>query len=920
MNRYSMGLFFAILMGHGTCGLKVHADSPRPQADATSNATVTELSRWIEDLQSSKFTVRREAFLQLWSAGKPALPAVSQAKASESRRVAEAAATLEMLIELEVVPEHQEESSRLLDGLSNPSPQAIIELCERKYWTVAERMLRENSELMQKFQEPYGRSLLGRVVDAAVNQNAPELAWPIVQRVTPPPQNVWIAQRTGLKFESQDAFSESQQLFFSNRVADALQVKNPAVVQVPFITRSGQWARVLDEPIMTAIAGRTPSISQKAVQAVLHEVAGQYARSQEIWAEVLKPPQAAANQENADAPVEDELESETEAGLRILHEIDGGGQGGQTSRHQFMAALIFSGNVEPVEQYIENEDPVAAFGFYLTGGKHAMALKALGLDADLSNFDDWLEEKKSEIVENFRQRNPESIAFDECARMCGTLSSLGFSAQAQSILDELIGLARKSRGQQDELWSRSLLIWLGRSEARVMILKAAQSEFGHMSSECQAAVLRGLFPEFSDAAELLWKTAPGDDEESKWRACERLYALDRTAFGSSPRSTVAAWLRRAAQGQSDHQLTASHLMALSEIASGIGDSELALELLLTDLSPGLGQSNSVNLHWIEAARILVQRGTPEKALSLFEAVRKSGNNPQYAYVEEIETQLLCGKFQQAQMLEVARWLRPLATTSFYQGYNYRAAAREFSERNQSDRAVEYGEAAFQLADVGSMDVYWSANDLSDTLEPLGETQRRADILRAAWVESLQPFASSMHYMFSNGYYSSLRHAAQKEKLARAMVCIANRDMPGFLHHWAVSRRLQPQDIEMACQCYPLLLKAGENEIAENLFVAYEAAMEAQIEAWPRDSTALNNLAWMYSQCDRKLDQALQLSKQAVELAPNSPIFLDTMAEIQYRSGHDEEARETMRDCVRMDPRDLHYRENLARFAKPYSQN
>ncbi|MEO8269311.1 MAG: hypothetical protein ABI557_06300, partial [Aureliella sp.] len=241
------------------------------------------------------------------------------------------------------------------------------------------------------------------------------------------------------------------------------------------------------------------------------------------------------------------------------------------------------------------------------------------------------------------------------------------------------------------------------------------------------------------------------------------------------------------------------------------------------------------------------------------------------------------------------------------------AANELSENHQWEQASEYAEAAFLLADLGSMDVYWGASAYAEILDKLKDPVRRADVLRAAWVESLQPFAGSMQYMFSNGYASSLRFSAQKEKLARAIVCIAQDDMSGFQHQVAVARQLQSQDIEMVCQCYPLLKKANKTAIAEELFATYQVEMLQHLEQWPNDATALNNLAWMYSQCDVKLDEALDLSHRALGLAPHSAVFMDTLAEIQYRRGAIDEALDTMRQCVRLDPRELHYRENLVRF-------
>jgi tetratricopeptide (TPR) repeat protein len=77
---------------------------------------------------------------------------------------------------------------------------------------------------------------------------------------------------------------------------------------------------------------------------------------------------------------------------------------------------------------------------------------------------------------------------------------------------------------------------------------------------------------------------------------------------------------------------------------------------------------------------------------------------------------------------------------------------------------------------------------------------------------------------------------------------------------------------------------------------------------------LNNLAWMYTQCERELDRALELSQRAVQLAPSSAVYLDTLAEVHFRRGNSQKAVELMRECVYLDPREPHYRENLDRFS------
>ncbi|MCC7335978.1 MAG: hypothetical protein IT422_12830 [Pirellulaceae bacterium] len=960
--RYPLKSFHSFVLGAlFALGLAPVASlrAERPQGEATVDtpdtveaaAPATDVSGLLKQLGDAQYSQRRQAFLQLWRVGQPALPAIASARNSPDRSVAAAAAVLHMLVDLRIAPQHLEESSRLFDMMSRPTPAAIVELCGMGYWSVAERMLLDNTELSQKFHDPYGRFQLSRLVDKALEQNDATLAWPIVRQLTSPPQAAWIAHKTGLELGRDDPYSRAQQLFFAGEVDAALEIDLPTVVHVPMLTRTGRWQQLLDEQVVTLLAGRGASPSQQAATAVLHEAAGDYDTASEIWIQLLQAEPTSASHESppsessdandasgdqeldrtADSPA-DETDSndtahnvapehnqeEKEAAqvrraVELLGEADRDGQLGQTNKYQLMAALLFSGRVEAIEQMLLEQDSTEAFNFFLAGNQHARAFEALGLAADLSNFDAWLLKLRDQIGQELSQRNPDNRNFDQCTRLCSILSGLGYRQQAQQLLDELVVRARLEPRRQADLWSRSLLLWLGRSEARQLALVAAKAQFPQMSGECQSVVLKGLFPEFGETAYALWSTAPGETDERKWQDLENLYVFDRAWFGSDYRTQLSGWLQRAMDALAKGGLTPEHLNALAEIALGFGESDMAVEMLQNDLSPGLGQSTSPNLQWATAARIMSQRGKSEASLSLFRDVRQSGSNPQQTYVDEVQALLLSGHFALARELEQSRWLRPLATTRFYQGYNYLQAAQELSESHQWERAAEYAEAAFLLADLGSMDVYWGASEYAEILEKLKDPVRRADVLRAAWIESLQPFASSMQYMFSNGYSSSLRFSAQKEKLARAIVCIVQDDMPGFQHQVAVARKLQSQDIEVVCQCYPLLQKAGKTAIAEELFASYEADMQQQLAQWPNDATALNNLAWMYSQCDVKLDEALELSHRAIKLAPNSAVFLDTLAEVQFRSGAIEEALDTMRQCVRLDPRELHYRENLVRF-------
>jgi tetratricopeptide (TPR) repeat protein len=160
----------------------------------------------------------------------------------------------------------------------------------------------------------------------------------------------------------------------------------------------------------------------------------------------------------------------------------------------------------------------------------------------------------------------------------------------------------------------------------------------------------------------------------------------------------------------------------------------------------------------------------------------------------------------------------------------------------------------------------------------------------------------------------VRYVAERERISRAVALVQRGDFQAARIQLDIAYRLHPQDVDAVVNCYPLLREAGQLELAQELFKQYEAALLQQLKAWPNDAMALNNLAWMYAKSDEKLDQAYQLSRQAVMLVPNSAVYLDTLAEVQFHRGDIEEALATMRNCVRLDPRAPNYRKNLVRFS------
>lgn len=894
----------------------LQADEQIAQAENSGSALSTtgeqaKVQAALRNLISPSFQARRTAFLQLWELGSQALPALRLAAASENRQLAEMASSLMLLNELQVVRGNEQASSRLVELLNNLNSDKIVGMCELGYWDLATRLLLNNQELKQELSEGYAQFARNRLVDAALAQGELERVWPIVLATQAPEVTSWVAHKLELELPElvvEDVGLRAVRLYFAGEVEQALQLNLPPNRLIPMITRSFQWEEFLKPDVQSALIGMASTPATHAARAVLMEMGGDWAQAEAKWNEVLTA-RDGSEPDQGDAP---ELDAQSRLALSLLRAWGDPLRGRQLEQNQLIVALLMSGRVAPIERFLEETNGSWAYSFYAARSNYGKAFQQLGLDPSLEDFDQWLELQKRLVPNTLAETMRSDL---DAARVAAVLVGLGEQAKAEQLLKALANIARTQREYELVIWQSNIMRWLGRHESRALCMRVVTENYDFMSEECQQVVLEGLFPEFKSAAAELFTTAPininGLENLSPWILLEKLHSWDREFFGTDAESVVSQWLRSAKQNLIHTQITSEQLTKLAAVARGFSYDHLALEILSTDLRE-VNSDGVLNVHWLDAAEIHLEQFKPQKALELLSLLRSHGYNFQPAYVREVEALLQTGEYTKARELDRSRWLRTL-DESRYNGASYSDMSQYFSERGDVKRTLEYAEPAFLFAETSSRFVYWAAAAYASQLEELKNYQRAANVQRAPLVEALQPYSPLVQLLIGNGYIGNLRYSIQKERLTRGIACVEQSDFEAARRHLAVSKSLQPQDIEVVVQCYPRLVQAGETTFAQELFNDYEQTLLAQLEAWPNDSTALNNLAWMYARCNRKLEEALALAKRGVELAPSSPVFLDTLAEVKYRLGSVDEAIKDMRGCVRLDPRSANYRANLVRF-------
>ncbi|MCA9126721.1 MAG: hypothetical protein KDB22_06540 [Planctomycetales bacterium] len=910
-------LAFAIFTG-GELPPAEEASQPQGTTEADVAARAVELVR---QLAAPNYQVRRKAFLDVWRFGPAALPALHEAAESEDLQLSHSARVLEVMLRLNLPLEEQQDSLRLLALLSEPKPETIYELCRRGRWDIALQILQGNlQDLTTKFKSPAGALQIRRIAELALQQGDPALAWPIIRLLIDLPLSSWLSARNGLAptdLPANDVVSAAIQEFYRGDSTLALDARIPPHQRLELITRSGQWQALLDKPIQDALLDSTSPLTRRAALALLHDYAGQVQSADEVWQqlaeETLKAeskPQAQSSDKQPGEPAESLIER---AALELLRR--------ERAPAQLLLILMSAGYERPIEEFLIERDPAHAFVYLLGNSRFAEAFQAVDLEPDLSNFDTWLEERRQLIAEV--DTSPFRTHYNQSARLCSVLLNLGYpdhSRRLFQMLEEFLVSRRKleTRGNQIqvewELWN-ALFDSMSRADARQLFLERFRENYAQIPNDIRTIFVRLLFPEVGKSALTLLESykptrRPEVFSPDAWDALEHLYLLEEEYFGDDAAQQVSSWLNRT-RIKLGSEPSGDQLGELATLALGFGLVSQAYEFALDD-------SATDGSHRLEAAKLMLRDAMPREASQQLAELRNSYYS-QYQHQligMEIDTLLQAGDFEFAEKLERFRWILPHLEEA--QATSYASVGQYLRQQEDHLGAIEYFEPAFLISQLYRASSLSTANSYAASLHEVGQFGRSADVRRALLVESMKANTELQQVILANPrgyeYLGIVNYIAHKERMSRAMDCIERGKFDEAWRNIQIGQSIQPQDIEMVEECYPLLVSGGQQALADQLFDAFESTMLDHMKQWPRDATALNNLAWMYAQCDRKLDEALELSRQAVSIAPRSAVFLDTLAEIQFRRGDNLRSLETVKQCIKLDPRESHYRKNLVRFS------
>ena len=107
--------------------------------------------------------------------------------------------------------------------------------------------------------------------------------------------------------------------------------------------------------------------------------------------------------------------------------------------------------------------------------------------------------------------------------------------------------------------------------------------------------------------------------------------------------------------------------------------------------------------------------------------------------------------------------------------------------------------------------------------------------------------------------------------------------------------------------------AGETERADAVIGRLKNFYHELLAAYPTSSTHCNNYAWMLACAKRHAEAAIRHAQTAVEGRPNSPGFIDTLAESYFAKGDIDKAVEVINHAASIEPEKTYYKTQRKKY-------
>lgn len=850
---------------------------PAKPAFPTIAAAVTALG-------DDEFAVRQRASDFLWRAGTPALAQLEQATRNMDPEVRMRSNLIVRNLRLGITPDSPADLQLLVlqfyDGDRNTRLRVINELRQKAAYKTL-------FGLMQIETDPTSRQLFFNTLQADIQRLAPQMIasndWSVLEQCLDLGKNTEAGRAQFVAFTTLRGKLPDELKRAETEFAKSPTDVTAGLLFAALLRAKGEKGKALE------IAAAVKSPSPQFLQGLTREQ-GEWERLLGYYNEKLTPSRVELHRLGIRATLL-RLAGKTEATDQAFAELFAAAPNDDVW-YAGKVALLNDRPAEALTLLETNGLRPIAFDLLVQQQRHAEALKVAGITDDVEIDSPWL----SSLTGEKSVRTSRTIdRFSFAVSIAAELRLLGKQKQYGE-LRELLETVATSDDSRGAYWLQ--LAKLERQPGRQQQLLELYSRAANHNL---AGVLSALFTSKKSAkAQVWWDTLNGD---ARWE--ESLARLQAVAVAISPQIFSK-------HVEVDWPTVAKFATSKANDLTNTPAQRGKLRVLLAEAWAARGDKAETEAHF-QAACLADPVSAEAYGDWLFSTERWTDAATQYGRaVDANQANALCwflqgtalrraGKEEEGLKLQSTANLMCLDAVSRYQ------LALAVQERNLRAEAREQWLLLQQTGNPEDQFVS-IANQYLGNLIAEKEPLTAADHWEQLRFHVLKPTTN----LTEQAGYLDLALSVHR---ARARGLLAKGDRAAAFKHLNLCETLQPGEIKVVEEFVPLLRKAGLEPEADKLFENCFRTYQDLVKQFPESANLHNQAAWVAAICVRRLDEALPLAERAVQLAPDSPSYADTLAEVYFARGNRDLALEWARKSISLDPGNKFYEERLQSFAK-----
>jgi tetratricopeptide (TPR) repeat protein len=232
-------------------------------------------------------------------------------------------------------------------------------------------------------------------------------------------------------------------------------------------------------------------------------------------------------------------------------------------------------------------------------------------------------------------------------------------------------------------------------------------------------------------------------------------------------------------------------------------------------------------------------------------------------------------------------------------------AKGLAQRGLSDEAAAVRTMMERTAPFGSIYTTNAASSLAARAVRQGKSLEAARCYRRVYLD-----------ITHNGAFTDVTAELRVPALARlhqARGLLAAGKLDEALREGQRALEYLPEETGLVIDLVRALDRARRRAEADRLFDTVHGRLQRACREFPRAGRCHNGLAWLAVRCGRRLDEALRHAQAAATLAPRSPGYLDTLAEVHFQRGDRAAALALMKRVVGLAPDQPYFAAQLRRI-------